>query len=323
MAKARCAQMRGMGIGFVMAHQSLTQLSDLGPAGRHSIGMPSENRVSFARFDSVEHLVTQPRPLDHISVVSHNKYGTYCVPMSSRHRPAAQRILAHEVYEPHTINFIASKCRSGDIIHAGAYFGDFLPALSRACSKGAKVWAFEPNLENYRCARITADMNGVRNIELINAALGEVEGLRKLRTTDSAGHSIGGASHIVQEDSSESPEDQDIEVVTLDNTIGTHRSISIIHLDVEGYEEQALIGAIKIILKWRPILVLEVSRKKSDFQKRLVPEQYHWKWIRGDGSPSRERRVRQHRSIESRRSYLTRYVGDPTRTSKQREVPRT
>jgi hypothetical protein len=80
--------------------------------------------------------------------IAYNKYGGYCVPLASRYRVAARKILAGEVWEPTTIEFLMSYGSHGDIVHAGAYFGDFLPALSRSCAPGAKVWAFEPNPEN-------------------------------------------------------------------------------------------------------------------------------------------------------------------------------
>src|SRR5882672_2138462 len=96
--------------------------------------------------------------------VSYNKYGGYCVPSSSVHRPAAQKILSGDVWEPDTIEFMVNHVGDGDIVHAGAYFGDFIPALSQACKPSAKLWTFEPNPENYRCALITIEINGLRNV---------------------------------------------------------------------------------------------------------------------------------------------------------------
>lgn len=104
--------------------------------------------------------------------VSYNKYGGYCVHLSSQHRPAAQKILANDVHEPKTIEYILSNCNNGDVVHAGTYFGDFLPALAKGVASDAKVWAFEPNPENYHCARITLEINNITNIVLTNAGIG-------------------------------------------------------------------------------------------------------------------------------------------------------
>ena len=98
--------------------------------------------------------------------ISYNQYGGYCIPLSSSHRPAAQKILSNKVYEPKTIEFIRLNCGSDDVIHAGAYFGDFLPAISKGLNNESMLYAFEPNLENYRCALITLTLN---NIGIISA----------------------------------------------------------------------------------------------------------------------------------------------------------
>lgn len=190
-------------------------------------------------------------------IVSYNKFGAYCVPRSSRHRPAAQKILAHGVHEPETIKFMMENCGDGDVIHAGAYFGDFLPALSSSVSGKARIWAFEPNHENYRCAKITLDLNDIRNVQLMNAGLGAECGRSAIQTRDETGKPLGGASHIVQNpDIGRGLEEASI--VSVDEIVPSDRSISIIQLDVEGYEQEALTGALDSIRRCLPILVLEV-----------------------------------------------------------------
>ena len=62
-----------------------------------------------------------------------NEFGRYAVPLSSRHRPAAQAVLAGGVWERETIDCIRAHPER-DVVHAGTYFGDFLPALSAAMS---------------------------------------------------------------------------------------------------------------------------------------------------------------------------------------------
>jgi hypothetical protein len=43
-----------------------------------------------------------------------------------------------------------------------------------------------------------------------------------------------------------------------------HANISIIHLDLEGFEEYALLGARKTIERYRPLLILETVPKSLD-----------------------------------------------------------
>jgi len=190
-------------------------------------------------------------------IVSYNRYGGYCVPNSSKHRFAARKILANDVYEPKTIELIRSNCGDGDIIHAGTYFGDFLPALAGGVSPDAKVWAFEPNLENYRCARITLEINGIENVILANAGLGSKPENLLVKTSDENGRSLGGSSRIIKKGSKEVPGTETVQIVTIDNAVPSDRNVSLIQLDVEGYEKEALIGGLDTIRRCLPIIILE------------------------------------------------------------------
>jgi FkbM family methyltransferase len=190
--------------------------------------------------------------------VSYNKYGGYCVPQRSHRRPAAQKILVGEVWEPDTIEFIVGHSGDGDIVHAGAYFGDFIPALSRGCADHAKLWAFEPNPENYRCALITIEINNLKNVEIRNGGLGAQEGSFFMEIADESGEALGGGSRFVGEGDRSKPERFiEVNVFALDHIVPSERHISVLQLDVEGFEQQALIGAMDTIKRCQPILILE------------------------------------------------------------------
>ena len=191
--------------------------------------------------------------------IAYNKYGGYCVPESSRNRRAASKVLEGGVYEPEMLEFIAAHCGQGDIVHAGTYFGDFLPAMSAACGDSASIWAFEPNPENFRCACITCMLNGLENVNIENAGLGDAPDTMLVRTADEHGKSLGGGSEIVVADVGEAGgRFEKVKIVTIDDSIPADRDISIIQLDVEGYEQQALTGALKLIRRCKPIIILEV-----------------------------------------------------------------
>lgn len=190
--------------------------------------------------------------------VAYNQYGAYCVPDASRHRPAARAVLAGEVYEPDTIAFMRANCKAGDIVHAGTYFGDFLPALATALAPAAKVWAFEPSPESYRCARITLELNAIDNVVLTRAGLGAERASGLVRTLDDDGHALGGASRITSEDASRAVGAERVEMLTVDEAVGPDRQVSLLQLDVEGHEQQALAGALETIRRCRPHLIVEV-----------------------------------------------------------------
>jgi FkbM family methyltransferase len=202
--------------------------------------------------------------------IAYNANGGYCVPHSSYHRPAAQAILAGEVWEAETLRLITSSCESGDVVHAGTYFGDFIPALSRACTAGAKVWGFEPNPENFRCAVITRHINGLGNVELFEAGLGEREGRASLVTVGPKGKALGGASRVQEADTGDTP----IRLTSVDEAVPANRSVSIIHLDVEGYEKSALAGAQFTIQRCRPLIVVEILPQGRWLAENILPMGY-------------------------------------------------
>jgi FkbM family methyltransferase len=181
-----------------------------------------------------------------------NRYGAYCVPLSGIGRPAVDKVIAREVYEPDTIQFMIDHCSGGDIVHAGAYFGDFIPALSLALAPDAFLWAFEPNQESYCCARITCELNGLNNVRLTNAGLSEIPNTLPLQIRRDDGSALGGMSKFGKEGVA-------TPVMALDSHIPTDRMISVLQLDVEGFEEQALRGAVRLIERCSPILILELQ----------------------------------------------------------------
>ena len=132
-----------------------------------------------------------PRGVD--GLLARNEHGRYAVPRESMHRPAAWRTLDGEVYEQETLRFVAEQSRDGVVVHAGTYFGDFLPLLSRVA---AAVIAFEPNLINYECARATVWLNGLENVQLTRAALGQAASDLPMRVKDSKGRGLGGGSSL-------------------------------------------------------------------------------------------------------------------------------
>jgi FkbM family methyltransferase len=188
--------------------------------------------------------------------IAANEHGAYCVPASSKHRPAARAILAGEIWEPDTLAFLCANCAEGDIVHAGTYFGDFLPALSKAAATDARIWAFEPSRESFRCAEITLKLNEIQNVTLTHAALGEAAGKAQLYTGETQGRAAGGGSAIAAE---KLPgfRYEEVTVMAVDDAVPAVRPVSVVHLDVEYYEQQALSGALLTIRRCRPLLVLE------------------------------------------------------------------
>lgn len=197
-------------------------------------------------------------------LVARNEFGLYCVPRSSKHRSATQMILQSRVWEPETIELLRQI--EGDIVHAGTFFGDFIPALAE---RVGTVWAFEPNSESYRCAQITILLNGLDNVVLTNAAVGSHAGEGFLKVTDAHGRSTGGQSRLIDDPTKA---DEHVRVVTIDEGVAD-AEIGVIQLDVEGFEARALEGAMGTIERCRPLIVLE-SVPEAWVSEHLAPLGY-------------------------------------------------
>ncbi len=211
-------------------------------------------------------------------IIGKNGYGVYAVPAcTAETEQLARTILSGGIHEAATIQYILDNRGDGVVVHAGTYFGDFLPALS---GKGHRVYAFEPGLEWYRCAKITLDLNfleGKHDTKLYNFGLGaERDSSRQLLTMRTEDDGEGGASRIMQHPDGVEPfRMQYIELVTIDSMIPDEEKneVTIIHLDVENYEEEALKGAKETLLIGKPILILEVAigtKLDSDFYTDFI-----------------------------------------------------
>ena len=221
-------------------------------------------------------MVSNPRESVLNVSIAYNKYGGYCTPISTQHRTLNQKIMKGGIFEPDTIEFMIANAKEGDIVHAGTFFGDFLPGISKGMSELSKIWAFEPNPESYRCAKITMIINAIDNVELLQAGLGEKTSRVKILTKDKKGTSLGGSSTIVEEMEGKG-NFEEIRIVAIDDIVPVDRDVSIIQLDIEGYEQQALMGAVETIKRCRPILILEDDTKitKSKwFKENISPLNY-------------------------------------------------
>lgn len=198
------------------------------------------------------------RPAPGDVILASNRYGAYAIPSEAMHRRPVRIVARGGVYEPRTIGFLRNRCGDRDVVHAGAFFGDFLPGIASALAPGATLWAFEPNPRSFDCARQTAVLNGLGNVALEQAALSARAGTLRLRTRGLFGQALGGACRLVTEGrGGGAGASIAVPAVALDEVIPEGRSIGIVQLDLEGHEKPALLGARKTIQRNEPILILE------------------------------------------------------------------
>jgi len=163
--------------------------------------------------------------------------------------------------------------RPGSVISAGAYVGGLLPTLSK-CS--TKVYAWEPIQEHFECVRHMLVTNNINNVILHNAALGNGHQDLDLTTGCEGAEWLGGDSCVILNGALTSPRleqgqwrwrKQTASQHTIDDF--TYGPISVLQLDLEGYELQALQGAFNTIRKHCPIIIIEHNANAARYLNTL------------------------------------------------------
>ena len=190
-----------------------------------------------------------------------NKYGEYAVPSGTEHTPTARTLARGDVWEKDTISFVEENIKDRNMVHAGTFFGDMLPAFCAFTS--GTVFAFEAVTENAWCTRKTIELNNLKNIVFTAKGLGKEETVQDIGIADKK--KFGGQSSFRRINNTVT---ELVQLTTIDKTV--RGEIGIIQLDVEGHEIPALQGAINTIRKYRPILILETVNKADKFWKEEI-----------------------------------------------------
>ena len=203
------------------------------------------------------------------TVTAVNRYGFYCIPAQFKGREVSKLLLKGQVNEPRTLELIRARARDGDVISGGAFVGDFLPAIAQALAGGARLHSFEPNPPSFQATQATLALNRLENVDLHPVAVGAEKGVLPLQVTGKGGNALGGKSSIVADH--EEGRTIEVPVATLDDLVPAKRKVSVLHLDVEGFEMPAVMGAARIIRDNAPVLVLEVvgPNRRSEYLDQL------------------------------------------------------
>lgn len=151
-------------------------------------------------------------------------------------------------FSPEECSFIVDLAneKKGLVLDIGANIGCITQALLAA---GHAVWAFEPQPAVYEL--LTRNCAGA---SLENCALGREAGQAFMPKVDYSkygnfgGLGLGSGNLFV-------------EVKTLDSF--NFQDVSLMKIDVEGYEEEVLRGAVETINRCKPIIYLEADRKEK------------------------------------------------------------
>ena len=141
-------------------------------------------------------------------------------------------------YEREKLRLVASFVRPGmTIFDVGAHAGYYTLAFARLVGSQGKVVAFEPNQVNLSNLRKHIEINRLKNVEVVAAAVSDHAGTVRF----AAGNPVHtGEHHYVGKVA-----DEGIEVPSV--RLDDFGSPDLIKMDIEGGEGLAMIGALRIL----------------------------------------------------------------------------
>lgn len=176
-------------------------------------------------------------------------FGKYTFYYLTNDKYIGQRI-ALEKYEPYETQLILRQTKIGNVvIDVGANIGYYTILLADKVGKTGRVYAFEPDKINFEILKKNIEANNLKNVEIINAAVGSKTGKIKLhKSKENLGdHKLYGDDKEIEE----------VKIIKLDEFI--KEKVDVIKVDTQGWEPEVIKGAKKIIAKNRPIMFLEYS----------------------------------------------------------------
>ncbi len=167
------------------------------------------------------------------------------------------------VWEGYNIELFKKYVNEGDtVIDLGGHIGTHTIALSKLVGPSGTVHTFEPQVKIFTELLVNTYLNGCDNVTPHHAAVGASEGqtfMMRPNQTNEGMTKIGSRGEPVS-------------MKTVDSF--NIKNVSLIKIDIEGYELEALKGALETVKRDRPVLIIEVFKdarfdEKMDFIKGL------------------------------------------------------
>ena len=195
--------------------------------------------------------------------------------------PRYEAEYAAGLHENALLEFLSLHLRPGAVFYdVGAHIGLVALVGARLVGAQGKVFAFEPDPENWPRVLYHARMNALPQVEVIDSGVwSECKTLLFRRATDASSRNTGGV--LESPGTSTAREIISIPAVTLDHFVEEHRAPDVIKVDVEGGEGEVLKGGEKIFGSAKPVLICEIHDPTASetVSKWLTERGYRWDWM--------------------------------------------
>jgi FkbM family methyltransferase len=151
--------------------------------------------------------------------------------------------------------------KAGHVVYdVGANYGIHVLLFARLVQTKGHVYAFEPIGNILQELQHNISLNQFSNVTCLNLAISDVTGSSPFVT----GHHVG-AGHLSAVGDAQGTKIS-VETTTLDEFVFLHKNLppNFIKMDIEGAESKALSGAVRVLKKFRPILLVDLHNPSQD-----------------------------------------------------------
>jgi FkbM family methyltransferase len=150
-------------------------------------------------------------------------------------------------HEPEVIDSLLTLKNINLIVNIGSNIGLYC-ILFEKLFPHSKIIGFEPNFLFYKESLKNLKINGCKNINIINKAVG------KINSSIFIDNNLIGSSYIIEKKTNNNK--PNTKLITLDDYLIDTKP-DLIFMDVDGFELDVLKGS-KNILRYKPILIIEI-----------------------------------------------------------------
>lgn len=175
-------------------------------------------------------------------------------------------LLAYGEYAEGEVRLLAELLpRDGVVVDVGANIGGLSIPLARKLGMGGRLFAFEPqsNVFHRLCGNVA--LNGITNVTCVNAAVGAEEGTATIPRVDYSRFHQSGAIRL-----GKSGDGDRVPLIKLDTFDFGPGKIGLVKIDVEGLEDQVILGALERIARDQPAVYFECC-SRGNFRRIYEP----------------------------------------------------